>query len=119
MTTPTITVYMDRTCTECGKPGATGSGRCLECGVDAAVKGLKAMDNEQLSLTSRWTDLTDAEKIDRGFQLANLIREAALMKAEHDSRKHDMKEDRDTLEEKIAVLAATVRTGREERPIAR
>ena len=31
MTTPNITIDMDRTCRKCGKKGATGSGLCLKC----------------------------------------------------------------------------------------
>ena len=70
----------------------------------------------QLSLTTEYVELTPEEKIERGFALASLLREAQVMADEHAERKKDMKEEREALEEKIAALAQVVRIGKEERP---
>ena len=35
MTAPTITINMDKKCSECGKPGASDSGICLSCATKA------------------------------------------------------------------------------------
>lgn len=73
--------------------------------------------DDQLSLTTEYVELTDDEKIERGFFLASLLREAQLMADEHAERKKDMKDEREAMEEKIAALAQVVRTGKEERPV--
>lgn len=73
--------------------------------------------DDQLSLTTEYVELTTDEKIERGFSLASLLREAQLMADEHAERKKDMKEEREALEENIAALAQVVRTGKEERPV--
>lgn len=74
--------------------------------------------DDQLSLTTEWVDLDDDEKMERGLRLANLIREGAVMEADHKDRKAAMREEREALDQQIAHVAETVRTGREERPKA-
>jgi hypothetical protein len=74
------------------------------------------VDSEQMSLTVEMVELTEDEKIERGLELANLIREAKLMADEHAERRKAMKEERETLEQAIAALALVVRNGKEERP---
>lgn len=117
MTIPDITIYMDRICTRCGsREGTTERGICLRC-VTEEVTAMRP--DSQLSLTSEYVDLTTDEKIERGFSLASLLREAQLMADEQAERKKDMKEEREAMEEKIAALAQVVRSGREERPVTR
>lgn len=70
----------------------------------------------QLSLTTEFVDLTDEEKMQRGLDLANLIREATVMEADHKDRKAAMREEREVLEQQIAHVADVVRAGKEERP---
>lgn len=78
------------------------------------------MDNDaQLSLTTHWVELTEEEKVERGLKLANLIREAQVLDADHTEQKKEMKRERDSVEKQIAELATIVRTGKEERPITR
>jgi hypothetical protein len=77
------------------------------------------MDDQQLSLTTEWIDLSQEEKVERGLSLANLIREAQLLEDDHAERKKDMKQEREAVAEQIAALATIVRTGKEERPRAR
>jgi hypothetical protein len=77
------------------------------------------MDDQQLSLTTEWIDLSEEEKVERGLSLANLIREAQLLEDDHAERKKDMKKEREAVAEQIAALATIVRTGKEERPRAR
>lgn len=74
-------------------------------------------DQGQMSLTTEWVELTDEERMERGAQLANLIREAKLMADEHAERRKAMKEERESLEQQISGLADVVRSGKEERPI--
>lgn len=76
-------------------------------------------DTGQLSLTTEYVDLTDVERMARGATLAHLICEATLQAEDHATRKKGMKEERNALELQIAELAAVVRNGKEERPIAR
>jgi hypothetical protein len=111
-----INIDMDRPCSRCGKKtGTAENGLCLEC----LRKGLGHMaTDQQLSLTMEWVDLDDTEKMERGRTLAHLIREQKILADDHAERKKDMKEERETLEQKIAAIAEIVRLGKEERPKA-
>lgn len=108
-----ISIDLDKACTRCGSFGATGRGLCLEC----IRKEVVGMAPQQMSLTTEMVELSPEEKVERGWQLACLLRERRLMDDEHKERRDAMKKEREGLEHRIEHLSEIVRVGKEERPI--
>jgi hypothetical protein len=56
MTAPAITLNLDRTCAECGRPGATTTGICLACAVDA-IEGKTMRSAAGRTVQDRWREM--------------------------------------------------------------
>jgi hypothetical protein len=68
--TPTITVDMDKECTECGKAGAGKNGMCLHCTLKKALPGTAIMADSNLVIKS----IAVSER-----EINGLLREHAVM----------------------------------------
>jgi hypothetical protein len=73
----------------------------------------------QLNLAMEFVELTPAEHIARSQKLAGLLALRDQLIEEHAEQRKEQQAEREQLDRHIRALAAIVRVGREERPIAR
>jgi hypothetical protein len=56
MTAPTITLDLDRICAECRRPGATSTGICLDCTVEA-IDGKPMRSAAAVAVQQHWQSM--------------------------------------------------------------
>ena len=105
MASPNVTLNIDmgRACSRCGKTGATDSGICLAC----VVKRLK--ETPTMAKQDPLIPMSDDETRKAGLKLAGLVRELAIMEADHAEIRKEQKLEREKLEQRIADVAASIR----------
>lgn len=62
MSTPTITINMDKHCAECGKKGAAESGICLTCSANAMSSSKPMKSHAGRLVQQRWRELLPKRK---------------------------------------------------------